>query len=148
MKSTENKGTDEAAIRSMIDDYIAGVREKDVSKLMRLYARDVVTYGMAPPLQEKGIELLEKQSKAWLETWEGPLILEPVDLKISASGDVGYSHMLNRVRGQKKGGDAVDMYWRVTLCFRKNEGRWFVTHDHNSEPFDMTTFKARLDLKP
>jgi hypothetical protein len=28
------------------------------------------------------------------------------------------------------------------------KGKWLITHEHDSEPFDMETFKALLDLKP
>jgi ketosteroid isomerase-like protein len=45
-------------------------------------------------------------------------------------------------------GKKEDMWVRATLCFRKIEGKWLITHEHDSEPFDMQTFKALLDLKP
>jgi ketosteroid isomerase-like protein len=37
---------------------------------------------------------------------------------------------------------------RKTVCFCKIDGRWKVTHEHISLPFDMETFKASVDLKP
>jgi uncharacterized protein (TIGR02246 family) len=148
MSSSTVKTPEEEAIRSMIDTFTAAVRAKDVPKLMTLYARDVVLYGMAPPLREKGIEAMQRLSEGWLSSWEGPLEFESTDLRISAGSDVAFSHMLNHVRGKKRDGEAVDMWWRVTVGFQKSEGRWFVTHEHISEPFDMQTFKAALDLKP
>jgi len=42
----------------------------------------------------------------------------------------------------------VDMWWRATNCFRKIDGKWVVAHGHSSEPFDMESGKALLDLKP
>lgn len=148
MSTKTNPQSEEPAIRAMIDRFIEGVRAKDPSKLMELYAKDVVLYGMAPPLQEKGIEPLFAASKTWLSSWEGPLEFESTDLKISAGTDVAFSHMLNHVRGKKRDGQPVDMYWRATVCFRKIDNRWFVTHEHLSEPFDMNTLQANLDLKP
>jgi hypothetical protein len=29
------------------------------------------------------------------------------------------------------------MWWRTTICFRKIDGKWMVTHEHNSVPFDV-----------
>jgi ketosteroid isomerase-like protein len=40
------------------------------------------------------------------------------------------------------------MYWRATLCFRKIDGQWTVTHTHASVPFEVETGRASLDLKP
>jgi ketosteroid isomerase-like protein len=35
-----------------------------------------------------------------------------------------------------------------TVCLRKIGGKWTVTHEHNSVPFDPETGKPSLDLKP
>ncbi len=46
-------------------------------------------------------------------------------------------------------GEKVDMWLRETLCFRKIDGRWLVTHEHASVPFYMDgSERAALDLKP
>lgn len=148
MSTQANARSEESAIRAMIDRFVEGVRAKDPAMLMKLYAKDIVLYGMAPPLRERGLEPLFAASQAWLSSWEGPLEFDFTDLQISAGADVAFSHMLNHVRGKKRDGETVDMWWRATVCFKKIEGRWFVTHEHLSEPFDMKTFQAQLNLKP
>jgi ketosteroid isomerase-like protein len=40
------------------------------------------------------------------------------------------------------------MWWRVTVCYRKIDGRWKIAHEHNSVPFNVNNGKASLDLKP
>ncbi len=46
-------------------------------------------------------------------------------------------------------GEKVDMWLRETLCFRKIDGKWKITHEHESVPFCMDgSFKAAVDLKP
>jgi ketosteroid isomerase-like protein len=45
-------------------------------------------------------------------------------------------------------GTRLDMWWRSTAGFRKIDGRWRITHEHNSVPFDPQTGKASLDLEP
>lgn len=40
------------------------------------------------------------------------------------------------------------MWVRATICFRKIEGKWMITHEHNSTPFDVETGRASLDLQP
>jgi ketosteroid isomerase-like protein len=69
-------------------------------------------------------------------------------LEITEGGDVAFCHSLNGVSGTNTGGKRVEMWWRATTCFRKIDGQWLVTHGHSSEPFDMRSGKALLDLKP
>jgi ketosteroid isomerase-like protein len=45
-------------------------------------------------------------------------------------------------------GKRLEMWWRSTVCYQRIEGRWMVTHEHNSVPFDPQTGKASLDLRP
>jgi ketosteroid isomerase-like protein len=37
---------------------------------------------------------------------------------------------------------------RVTVCYRKTNGKWLVVHEHFSAPFEMESGKALLDLEP
>jgi ketosteroid isomerase-like protein len=37
---------------------------------------------------------------------------------------------------------------RVTTGLEKMSGRWMVTHEHISVPFNMQTMQALLDLQP
>ena len=55
---------------------------------------------------------------------------------------------LNRIIGMKTDGKKIDMYWRATVCCRKIDRKWMVTHEHNSVPFDLESGRASLDLKP
>jgi len=47
---------DEATIRQQVDKMIEGLRAKDVEGLKRLYATDIVSFDVEPPLQHVGIE--------------------------------------------------------------------------------------------
>jgi ketosteroid isomerase-like protein len=38
---------------------------------------------------------------------------------------------------------------RATVCYRRIDGKWMVTHEHLSVPFYMDgSFRAAVDLKP
>ena len=58
------------------------------------------------------------------------------------------NHGLSRVTGMLKSGQDVDMWFRMTLGFRRIVGRWLVVHDYGSDPFDPENGKASLGLKP
>jgi ketosteroid isomerase-like protein len=40
------------------------------------------------------------------------------------------------------------MWWRATICYRKVDGAWRVTHEHASAPFNVASGRASLDLEP
>jgi ketosteroid isomerase-like protein len=82
-----------------------------------------------------------------LSSFERPVGYEVRDLSITAGDEVAFCHSLNRVTGTTIGGKKIDMSWRATLCCRKIDGKWMVTHEHSSVPFDMESGKASLDLK-
>ena len=63
--------------------------------------------------------------------------------------EVAFSTSLNRIGGAKKGGEHTNIWVRVTVGFRKIEGRWLVTHEHVSTPFYMDgSLRAAVDLSP
>jgi uncharacterized protein (TIGR02246 family) len=140
--------TGEAEIRALIDTQIKAVRAKDVSGLMASYAPDVLVFDLVNPLQYRGFDALRKRAAEWLSSFEGPVGYEVHDLRISAADDVAFGHSLNRVSGTTTQGKKIDMSWRATVCCRKIDGKWMVTHGHSSVPFDMESGKASLDLKP
>ena len=50
---------------------------------------------------------------------------------------MAFSHSLNRVSATTTDGEKLDMWWRATVCYRKIDGKWMVTHEHASVPFDV-----------
>jgi ketosteroid isomerase-like protein len=40
------------------------------------------------------------------------------------------------------------MWWRATVCYRKLDGQWMITHEHASVPFDAQSGQASLALEP
>jgi ketosteroid isomerase-like protein len=62
-------------------------------------------------------------------------------------GDVAFCHFLYRVSGTTANGK-IGMWVRATVCLRRIDGRWLITHEHDSVPFEPETGKAALDLQP
>jgi uncharacterized protein (TIGR02246 family) len=148
MKTQKSPVSDELQIRQIIDDWAEALRAKDIDGILANYAPEVLSFDVTPPLQHKGIDGARKRNGEWLATFQGPIDSELRDLNITAGTDVAFSHSLNRVNGTRKNGEKTDMWVRVTLCFHKTDGKWLVTHEHISIPFDMETGKAALDIKP
>jgi PhnB protein len=68
---------------------------------------------------------------------------------IIVGGDVAYAYGLQHMTGTKTDGEEVDLWFRATVCLRREDGRWRITHMHDSVPFAMDgSEKALLHLKP
>ena len=138
----------ETEIRSLIEGWGDAIRDKDATRLMQSFADDALLFDLINPLQYEGSDAGRKRATEWLASFQGPIDYRTRDLAIAASGDVAVCHMLNGVRGTTRDGHSIDMWWRATACLRKSDGRWTVTHQHSSVPFDMATGKASMDLQP
>jgi uncharacterized protein (TIGR02246 family) len=148
MTTGTGSATNEAQICGLIDDWAKALRAKDLNRLMASYAPDVLTFDVVNPLQRIGVDAARKRAEEWISSWQGPINCEIRDLSIATTDDAAFSHNLSRFSGTKKGGGEIDMWIRATLCYRKIDGRWNVTHEHVSVPFDPESGQASLDLKP
>jgi ketosteroid isomerase-like protein len=107
-----------------------------------------LSFDVVNPLQHRGSDASKKRAKEWFSSFEGLIDYEIRDLTITAGDDIAFSHGLSHVSATRTDGGQLNMWWRTTVCFRKIDGKWMVTHEHNSVPFDAATGKASLDLKP
>lgn len=148
LRTGNGESDDEVKIRALLDARVAAVRAKDLEKLMAHQATDVVAFDLVKPLEHVGAEGVRRRAKDWFASFEGPIDYEIRDVEITAADDVAFSHCLSGVKGTKAGGEKIEMWWRSTVCYRKVEGKWQITHEHDSVPFDMETGKALVDLKP
>ncbi len=139
---------DEAKIRQQVNKIVEGIRAKDLEGLKQLYATDVVSFDVEPPLQHVGIEAkLKNWAKAF--TFFQDVTYEVRDLTLTVGDDVAFGHGFGRLSGTLKNGTATSGTWvRGTFCFRKIDGNWLIAHDHASVPFDIASGKGAADLEP
>jgi len=135
-------------IRQLVDAFAAAVRAKDVDAVMSNFAADVLTFDVIGPLQHVGTDAARKRTEEWFASFEGPIGYQIRDLTITAADDIAFCHSLNQVSGTKKDGAKLEMWWRATLGCRRIDGKWLITHQHNSVPFDGESGKASIDLAP
>jgi ketosteroid isomerase-like protein len=138
----------EAEIRRQIDKIVEGIGAKDLDALTRLYAADVVSFDVEPPLQHVGVAA---KMKNWARAFTifRDVSYEVRDLAVTTGDDVAFGHCFGRLSGTLTDGTATDGMWvRATFCFQKIDGDWVIVHDQASVPFDMVTGKGLTDLKP
>ena len=139
---------DEATIRQQVDKIVEGLRAKDLESLKQLYATDIVSFDVEPPLQHVGIEA---KLKNWANvfTFFRDVTYEVRDLALTVSADVAFGHFFGRLSGTLNNGTETSGMWvRATLCFRKIGGNWLISHDQVSVPLNIQTGKGVVDLEP
>jgi uncharacterized protein (TIGR02246 family) len=148
MALAKNASLEEIRIRDMMDEWVEAFETKDLDRIMSLYADDVVAYDLMPPLQYRGKDAYRKVWQDGLSMMRGELRVEIHDQHVSVDEELAYGHILSHFQGKDLDGNDIDVWSRVTDCYRKIEGRWLVTHEHTSVPIDMKTGKGMMDLRP
>ncbi len=148
MSSTHTTAQDEAKIREIMADWRDALCAKDLDRMLKHYAPEVLFYDVTPPYQHKGAE-------AYRRSWENCFPFLPPsmgsevhDLQIKVSGDLATAHLLHRLTNKITGGPATCNWVRVTVCYERQNGEWKVVHEHVSVPFDPMTSKAAFIDKP
>jgi ketosteroid isomerase-like protein len=138
----------EALIRQRVEDWVQGLRAKDIDRVMSLYAPDIVSFDLAPPLRYVGAD---GKRRAWQEVFarvSGPFGYEVRDLSVTTHGELAFVYSLNHSNGTLADGQVIDRWVRWTAGFRRINGVWLVEHDHVSVPIDPTRGQAVLNLTP
>lgn len=150
MRPVTKLPNDRAQIEHVLHTFTAALRAKDARAAVAVYTRDAVAYDLAPPLRIEAMDLRDPHYiQQWFDTWDGPIVSEPHDLEIEVGDGIAYALALIHMTGTKADGKQVDLWFRSTACFRREDGDWKIAHVHNSVPFAMDgSDRALLDLKP
>jgi uncharacterized protein (TIGR02246 family) len=138
----------EKQVRALCDHVAEAIRARNLDRMMSAYAEDVIQFDVTGALAQRGASEVRKTTRAWFESWEGPIQFEMRELEIETSGDLAFARSFNRSAGTTKAGKHVEMWVRWTACFRNFGGTWKVVHEHVSVPFDRETMKPSLALAP
>ena len=147
MTTAYSKAIDEAQIRALIEDRVKAVCAKDINALLSNHASDILAFDVINPLRYTGSDTVRERAEQWFSLYQSPIGYEVHDLSITAGDDVAFCHYLYRINGTRTDGQAIEMWVRATVCYRKIAGIWKITHEHQSVPFDPKSGKASLDLK-
>lgn len=139
---------DEVAVRQHVDRIREAIGAKDLDGLRRLYTTDVVSFDVEPPLQHVGVDA---KLKNWMKVFTvfEDVAYEVRDLTLAVDESLAFAHFFGRLAGTLQNGTASPGMWvRVTLCFRKVDGSWLVSHDQASVPLDVRSGEGVTDLQP
>ena len=149
MDTRDEKGShDQALIRQRMADWAQAIRARDVNGVLSLYAPDIVSFDIGPPLRYTGYRPQASSLAGDVRQFPGAIGYEVTDLTVAAGGDLAFAHSLNHVSGRLASGHDSDMWVRSAACFRRVDGPWLVVHDHASVPADLEHGKSVTDLVP
>jgi ketosteroid isomerase-like protein len=138
----------EAVVRQRLEDWAKAIRAKDIEAVLSLYAPNIVSFDIDPPLRYAGAQ---NKRRAWREFFAlhtGAVAYELRELNVTTHGDLAFVHSLNHASGTLAGGQTNDLWLRWTACFRRIDDAWLVVHDHVSVPADLEHGQAAVNLTP
>ncbi len=133
--------SNEREIRALLASRTEAQRSKDIDRLMTFYSPDIVYYDAVAPLRFTGTDEVRRNFVRWFDGYDGPVGLETHDLSIVADRDVAFANMLHLDSGKHKGGIELSIWVRETVCLRRSDGQWSITHEHISIPFSPKNFQ-------
>ncbi len=146
--TSEQIEKDKSVISLFIQSAAQARYDKKVRAIASTYAPGAAIFSLAPPLVHHGIDITETQ--AWLDSWDGPIEIEPRDFQITVAGNNAFCHGFMRMTGNKMGVDQPVSFWmRETLCLQRDGDTWQIVHEHTSVPFYMdSSLRPAFDLNP
>jgi uncharacterized protein (TIGR02246 family) len=125
--------TDEAELRALIARWSKAVRDQDLAGIRAGHDPDILMFDVPPPFASRGLD-------AYMATWDGffkwqakPVKFDFHDIAVTAGLDVAFATATGRCCDLSSG-EKVDLEFRLTMGFRKLDGRWRITHEHHSIP--------------
>ena len=124
---------DEAELRELIARWSKAVRDEDLAGIRADHDPEILMFDVPPPFLSRGLD-------AYMATWETffawqakPVQFDFHDVAITAGKDVAFATAIGRCC-DLSGGEKVQLEFRLTMGFRKHDGRWRIMHEHHSIP--------------
>lgn len=139
---------DEAAIRRMIAAWSRALEAKDLDGLVADYADDAVLFDAIPPYKTVGKESIRQVWANCLPYFPERFKSEHRDIVIHVNGDTAIMHCLHQFIPEPVD-DPIGRNWlRVTVGYRRIDGKWKSVHDHISTPFNPMNSQAWMIRDP
>jgi uncharacterized protein (TIGR02246 family) len=144
----KEEGMADADIRQRVQDWVKAIGAKDIDAVVSLYAPNVVSFDIDPPLRYSGKDKKRQRWQEFFAVHTSAIAYEMRELNVMTHGDLAFVHALNHVEGRLASGHDSDLWLRWAACFRRIDGVWLIVHDHVSVPSDLEHGRALLNLTP
>jgi uncharacterized protein (TIGR02246 family) len=135
MTQAEILNTEEAELRALIARWSQAVRNKDIAGIRADHDPDILMFDVPPPFLSRGIEAYMATWPQFLNWSAKAVKFEFTDVEIAAGPEVAFATAIGHCNGTEEGGGApAELQFRLTMGFRKKNGRWRIVHEHHSVP--------------
>jgi uncharacterized protein (TIGR02246 family) len=124
---------DEAAVRALFDRWAQAVRDENLEGIRADHDPNMLMFDVPPPFVSRGIEEYMATWQTFLRWQAKPVMFEFRDVTITAGSDVAFATAIGRC-GDTSSGQSVELDFRLTVGFRKQDGKWRIVHEHHSIP--------------
>ncbi len=125
---------DEAEIRELIARWAKAVREENMAGIRAEHDSEMLMFDVPPPFLSRGLDAYMATWKTFFSWSEKPVAFDFHDVEVNAGKDVAFATAIGRCTGTEPKGERIELEFRLTMCFRKIDGKWRVMHEHHSLP--------------
>jgi ketosteroid isomerase-like protein len=132
----QQKATDDATFRKLIDGYCAAWSSKDPNNAAKYYAREdgLVFYDVAPFSYSGWKEYDAGVRKNILDNVDSVSLTAGKELKVTRRGNIAWTTVPMHLTGKMKDGKTMDAQIRYTGIWEKRGKNWVLVHEHLSAP--------------
>ncbi len=132
----QQKATDEASFRKLIDDYCAAWSTGTADAPAKFYAKEdgLVFYDVAPFAYHSWKEYHDGVQKEFLDNASSIKLTAGKDLKVTRRGLIAWTTVPMHLTEKSKDGKTSEMDLRYTGIWEKRGASWVLVHEHLSTP--------------
>jgi ketosteroid isomerase-like protein len=129
----QNSTGNESQIKTLIENWAAAVRNKDIEKTLAHHSNDFVMYDVPEPFQSIGIDEYRKTWDLFFKyTKQG--VFDIHELNIVADENVAFAFAKMQCADNSDGKGFTPLDFRLTIGLKKINGQWTIVHEHHSIP--------------
>lgn len=133
---TTNTAADEAEIRRMMQSWSDAIERKDVDALVVDYAPKALLFDAIPPYKTVGAQKIREVWSNCLPYFPEKFKSEHRDVQIHVNGDTAFACGLHHFIPEDPENPCGMTWMRITVGYRRIDGKWKVVHEHVSIPFN------------
>ena len=132
----QQKATDDATFRKLIDGYCAAWSSKDPANAAKYYDKTdgMIFYDVAPFSYASWKEYDAGVRKNFFDNAESVLLTAGKELKVTRHGNIAWTTVPMHLTAKMKDGKTVDTPIRYTGIWEKKGKAWLLVHEHLSAP--------------
>jgi ketosteroid isomerase-like protein len=132
----QQKATDDATFRKLIDGYCAAWSTKDPANAAKYYAKEdgLVFYDVAPFSYGSWKECDVGVRKNFFNNAESVSLTAGKELKVTRRGTIAWTTVPMHLTAKMKDGKTIDSPIRYTGIWEKKGKNWLLVHEHLSAP--------------